>query len=45
MNPDYSGDIFSKTSVVAIATQYNVPEGIHNWYRRESIPDVSVLRT
>jgi hypothetical protein len=29
-NPAYGGDMFSKTSVLSTATQYNVPENIYN---------------
>jgi hypothetical protein len=42
--PEDEGDMVSETSVLTTATQYNVPEDIYNSYRRETIPENSVLR-
>jgi hypothetical protein len=38
------GDIFSKKAVPTRVTRYKVPEGICHWYRRDDMPEDSVLR-
>jgi hypothetical protein len=38
------GDFISETSVLTIATEYEVPEDIYDCSRRENIPEDRVLR-
>jgi hypothetical protein len=41
-HPDDGGDV-PETSVLTIATRFDIPEDIHHCYRRENIPGGSVL--
>jgi hypothetical protein len=43
-NPEDGGDMLFETSVRTRATQYKVLEVIYNFYRRENVPEDSVLR-
>jgi hypothetical protein len=41
--PEDGGDIFSETSDLITATRYKVPKDIYHRFRRENIPEDSVL--
>jgi hypothetical protein len=41
--PEDGGDVFSETLGLTRATRSNTPQDIYNFYRRENIPEDSVL--
>jgi hypothetical protein len=42
-NHEDGGDMFSETSVLTREYMFKVAEGINNWYRRKSIPQMTVI--